>query len=569
MKRGFTLIELLAVIIILAIIALITIPAVIGIINNSNEQANQRSVEFYIDAVEKTLANKNLEDEFDPESCTVSSNSIIICDGEQLKVSIEDNKIESGRLSIVNGIVKGYSLYIGKKEYTNMYKLVINYVYSNKDLGEASLTYEGTFGIDEKFEIQSPDVKYYKPDNTKIKGSMKKGGKEYTVTYKPINDKNENLIADEVDPEEIYTPRRCFGVKETKAGIEIVKYTCGDTGTKEFYDVIIPSTFNNKNVVSISNSAFEAQKITSIKLPNTITSIGSKAFLNNYLTSITLPSNLKIINSYILKDNKLTNIEIPSSVTSMGIYAFSNNLLKSVTIPGNIKKISNYSFYNNKIETLKIENGVTSIGRGSFQNNQLTSLEIASSVTSIEKESFNNNKLPDDLAFIYKRNSDGSIDNKTIVSYGGAKRSNITLPSNVTTIGQYAFSRNSITSITLPNTITSIGEGAFNQNSLTSITIPSSLTTISSSLFIHNQLSSITIPSSVTTIGQYAFYSNKLTSVEIPSSVKTIDKEAFLKNKLTSVVIKGKSSKSDFTSFGTNVFGWATGYSDSNIVFEN
>ena len=74
MKRGFTLIELLAVIIILAIIALITIPAVIGIINNSNEQANQRSVEFYIDAVEKTLANKNLEDEFDPESCTVSSN---------------------------------------------------------------------------------------------------------------------------------------------------------------------------------------------------------------------------------------------------------------------------------------------------------------------------------------------------------------------------------------------------------------------------------------------------------------------------------------------------------------
>ena len=47
----------------------------------------------------------------------------------------------------------------------------------------------------------------------------------------------------------------------------------------------------------------------------------------------------------------------------------------------------------------------------------------------------------------------------------------------------------------------------------------------------------------------------------------TIYDGAFNNNQLTSVTINGKSSTSDFTTFGDNVFGWASGYSDSNIVW--
>ena len=67
MKKGFTLIELLAVIVILAIIALIATPIVLNIIRETKESATLRSADFYLDAVELSLAqatlkNKNISD---------------------------------------------------------------------------------------------------------------------------------------------------------------------------------------------------------------------------------------------------------------------------------------------------------------------------------------------------------------------------------------------------------------------------------------------------------------------------------------------------------------------------
>ena len=79
-------------------------------------------------------------------------------------------------------------------------------------------------------------------------------------------------------------------------------------------------------------------------------------------------------------------------------------------------------------------------------------------------EAFNNNQLPDEEAFIYKRNSDGSIDNTTIVSYGGKNKSPI-IPNTVKTIGGSAFYKNQLTSVTIPDSVTSIGDSAFYKES--------------------------------------------------------------------------------------------------------
>ena len=57
MKKGFTLIELLAVIVILAIISLIATPIVLNIINEARESSTLRSVDFYLDAVEYSIAD--------------------------------------------------------------------------------------------------------------------------------------------------------------------------------------------------------------------------------------------------------------------------------------------------------------------------------------------------------------------------------------------------------------------------------------------------------------------------------------------------------------------------------
>lgn len=113
---------------------------------------------------------------------------------------------------------------------------------------------------------------------------------------------------------------------------------------------------------------------------------------------------------------------------------------------------------------------------------------------------------------------------------------NTSITYNVTTIGNSAFYRNSLTSITIPDSVITIGEDAFRDNSLMSVIIPYGVITIDENAFSFNSLSSVTIPDSVTTINSTAFYGNFLESVTIPQSVTTIGAEAFRSNSLTSVI---------------------------------
>ena len=71
---------------------------------------------------------------------------------------------------------------------------------------------------------------------------------------------------------------------------------------------------------------------------------------------------------------------------------------------------------------------------------------------------------------------------------------------------------------------------------------------------------------SVTSIGESAFCHNSLTSITIPPNVTSIDWCAFQGNKLTSVRVKGKSSKSDFTYYSSNIYGWSSGCSEEKCI---
>ena len=69
-NKGFTLIELLAVIVILAIIALIATPVILGIINESRENARDRSAELVVSTVKTAYAtaymgNQGMEPDID------------------------------------------------------------------------------------------------------------------------------------------------------------------------------------------------------------------------------------------------------------------------------------------------------------------------------------------------------------------------------------------------------------------------------------------------------------------------------------------------------------------------
>ena len=132
---------------------------------------------------------------------------------------------------------------------------------------------------------------------------------------------------------------------------------------------------------------------------------------------------------------------------------------------------------------------------------------------------------------------------------------NITIPNNVTSIGELAFYECiSLTDITIPNSVTSIGRDCFkntawynnkedglvyinnilyeykgNMPKNTSITIKEGTNCINSQAFADcSGLTNITIPNSVTSIGDYAFVRcSSLTNITIPNSVTSIGNGAF------------------------------------------
>ena len=118
-------------------------------------------------------------------------------------------------------------------------------------------------------------------------------------------------------------------------------------------DVVIPSQIDGKTVVAIGDNAFFDSNtglglgITSVIIPNIVTSIGRSAFEGNKLTNVEIPSSITAIGNYAFANNKLTNVTIPSSVTLIASYAFADNKLTNVEIPSSITEIGDYAFANN------------------------------------------------------------------------------------------------------------------------------------------------------------------------------------------------------------------------------
>ena len=194
-------------------------------------------------------------------------------------------------------------------------------------------------------------------------------------------------------------------------------------------EVAVPSTLSGKTVSEIYASCFENKTaITSVAIPNSVTSIGSDAFDGcSGLTKVNITDlaawfNIKFGNAYAnplyyahhlyLNNTELTELTIPSSITQINACALC---------------------------------GASSI----------TAATIPSSVTSIGSSAF----------------------------HGCSGLTSITIPTSVTSIGSSAFGGCSgLTSITLPDGLTSIGVNAFGYcTGLTKIYIPASVTTITTS----------------------------------------------------------------------------------------
>ena len=284
-------------------------------------------------------------------------------------------------------------------------------------------------------------------------------------------------------------------------------------------ELVLPNVVGGYSVTSIgrgifsTSGAFQAQQLTSVTIPDSVTTIGTGAFRDNQLTSVILGKRVTTIGTEAFQGNQLASLTIPDSVTSIGEDAFGFNQLASVMIPNSVVRLS--GFANNQLTSVTIPDSVMSIGQSAFRQNQLASLTIPDGVTSIGDGAFSGNQI-----------------------------TSVTIPDSVTTIGTGAFRDNQLTSITIPDNVSVIKEAAFYSNRLASVTIPDNVTYLAG--FGSNQLTSVTIPDSVTTIGAEAFRDNQLTSVTIPDNVSVIKEAAFYSNRLTSVAFPASLARIGF-----------------------
>lgn len=155
--------------------------------------------------------------------------------------------------------------------------------------------------------------------------------------------------------------------------------------------VVIPSTIDGKEVISIGYGALSKKNLTSVTIPNSVTSIGGTAFFGNELATVTIPNSTTSIGELAFSGNNLTSVTIPNSVTSIGNSAFSSNNLTSITIPNTVTSIGDYVFCSNNLTSVTIPNTVTSIGAFAFSANNLTSVVIPANVVSLGQNVFLNN----------------------------------------------------------------------------------------------------------------------------------------------------------------------------------
>ena len=218
--------------------------------------------------------------------------------------------------------------------------------------------------------------------------------------------------------------------------------------------IIIPNTITSIGVEAFNKCTAKIEFATS----STITTIGKSAFTGYEGETVNLPLSVTTIDEIAFARSKITSMLVPNNVTSIGSGAFNGcNQLQSIRVP----------FLGNKLDSEQNAYFEYIFGGQFSVPASLTSVEVTKA-TVIGESAFSS---CENLVSVKLNNGVTTIGDSAF--YGCKNMTQILMGNSVQTIGDDAFAWCAkVTSFNVPVTVTSIGKNAFSYcTSLREITL--------------------------------------------------------------------------------------------------
>ncbi len=335
----------------------------------------------------------------------------------------------------------------------------------------------------------------------------------------------------------------------------------------------ITSTFKIKdNTTEIAPYAFASSTlesgVTTVEIPDTVTTIGEGAFAGFNITQITIPAGITQIPAHAFRQSGLTSIKIHSGITSIGENAFANcSALQEIDIIGasSLKSIGSYAFSGTAISSIELPASVKEMGDRVFANcKQLTEAHLPSltflgeytfiDCTELAKATFGAQATASgtytfcpgvDVNFMTGAQT-GRKSSLTSVSLGGLTElgegmfwyctalEEIDLKS-VTKVGMGAFLRcTKLSTVTGLEDVTDIADAAFGLTALTALNLTAA-ENIGAEAFYNVPATTLNVPA-VKNIGERAFYGTQIRTLSLPATLASYGYGAFANSSRLSTV---------------------------------
>lgn len=274
-------------------------------------------------------------------------------------------------------------------------------------------------------------------------------------------------------------------------------------------------------------------------IPSNIISIANRAFPNSTIKHLIIQGATEIEDGAFDGCTLLHSIDAQGSGASIGSNAFNttNSSLEEVII-GKGVYVQENAFENcPSLKRIILKDSVSHIGHQAFANTPIQKIVVEGNIGFVEENILshadtlivNNTKAWCESNFISEFSNPISYSEN--VFFANNEKSCLTIPSNITVIGNYAFSNyHDLQSLTLNEGVSVIGAGAFkNCSGLNVISLPTTLDSISSSAFQNcSVLSQLTLPQQLEKISDSCFYNcQNLLNINFPTPLKEIGVAAF------------------------------------------